>query len=45
MFCRSDDLPGACGHIVDFVTAGFEQLRARDRSNKTATLAGVAVEG
>ena len=43
--CRSDDLPGACGHIVDFITAGFEQMRTRDRSDKTATLEGAAVEG
>ncbi|MAT34509.1 MAG: TetR family transcriptional regulator [Ponticaulis sp.] len=27
--CRSDDLAGACSHIVAFVTAGFEQLRDR----------------
>ena len=24
--CRSDNLPDACGYIVDFVTAGFEQF-------------------
>lgn len=37
--CRSDDLPDACGYIVDFVAAGFEQFAKQDAVNKeTATL-------
>ena len=35
--CRSDDLSGACRHLVDFVTAGFEQMTNAFPVNKTAT--------
>ena len=41
--CRSDDLAGACGHIVGFVTAGFERLQQpRDDYKKAATLESAA---
>jgi hypothetical protein len=43
--CHSDDLPDACGHIVDFVTAGFEQLRDKSADTKTTTLESIAVSG
>lgn len=36
--CRSDDLPGACGYIVDFVSAGFEQFSNTADQEKTAAL-------
>ncbi len=32
--CRSDDLPGACDYIVDFVTAGFEQFAQNPEKEK-----------
>ncbi|MFC6199676.1 TetR/AcrR family transcriptional regulator [Ponticaulis profundi] len=45
--CQSDNLPDACGYIVDFVTAGFEQFDDNSRNNddkKTATLSSAAAE-
>lgn len=36
--CRSDDLQGACGYIVDFVTAGFEQFHNTCEQRETAVL-------
>ncbi|MAK62121.1 MAG: TetR family transcriptional regulator [Ponticaulis sp.] len=35
--CRSDDLSGAHSHIVNFITAGFEQLKDMPEKKKTAT--------
>ena len=34
--CRSDDLSGACGHIVDFVAAGFEKMNLPPSQKVTA---------
>ena len=41
--CHSDDLPDACDHIVDFVTAGFEQLRGKSPDKKMAALESTAI--
>lgn len=35
--CRSDDLSGAHSHIVNFITAGFEQLENSAAKKKAAT--------